>query len=59
MSKHDIIEILLNHRYDAFSQDTPVSCVCGADCYGGNTASERVASHIADLILALDKRSSN
>jgi len=46
-----IVKIVSEHRYDAFSQDTPVSCVCGKDCYGGKTAKDRIANHIADLIL--------
>ncbi len=51
MTKRDkIVKILMSHDYDAFSQDTPVSCVCGKDCYKGKGVKERIANHIADLI---------
>jgi hypothetical protein len=55
MTRRDkIVFILLNHEYDAHSQDTPVSCICGKDCYVGKRAGERIANHIADLIEELD-----
>jgi hypothetical protein len=54
MRRDDIVKILMNHEYDAHSQDTPVSCVCGRDCFQGKSPGERIANHIADLILALD-----
>lgn len=56
MKREDIVKILLTHSYDAFSQDTPVSCVCGRDCFVGKKPGERIANHIADLILELDTK---